>query len=453
MAVERFDVVVIGAGFAGITAARELSHRGHSVLVVEARDRVGGRTWLDDRLGHRLEIGGTWVHWIQPHVWAEMARYDIGVVPGPTPIRAHWLADGQRHTGTPDQLTALIDKGMTLSTADALTYFPRPYEPLAGPDLESIDMLSMRERIAALGLTAVETDLVDGMWSTNFNARTEHGAYTQGLHWCALSAGSWPLMFEACATFKLAGGTARLLAAMLDDAAVEVRLDTLVTHVRQDDAGAVVTTANGKEIGAGAVVVTAPLNVLGTIDFEPPLSQTKRSAATQGQASSGLKAWARLRGEYDPFVALAPGYAPLTLAQVDRVGDGETIVVLFGPDAAALDGNEREAVQAALRQWLPDAEVIEAASHDWVSDPLSGETWPMLRPGQLTGALAELQRPEGRIILAGSDYASGWRGFIDGAIESGLRAAHLVHSPSGEQSRASVSGAWDVREPSTSVSV
>ena len=56
----------------------------------------------------------------------------------------------------------------------------------------------------------------------------------------------------------------------------------------------------------------------------------------------------------------------------------------------------------------------------------------MLRPGQLTGALAELQRPEGRIILAGSDYASGWRGFIDGAIESGLRAAHLVHSPSGE---------------------
>ena len=426
MAIDRFDVVVIGAGFAGITAARELSHRGHRILVVEARDRIGGRTWVDERLGRPLEIGGTWVHWIQPHVWAEMTRYRVGVVPGPTPTRAHWVADGQRHTGTPDQLTAIIDKGMTLSTADAMHYFPRPYEPLAGPDLESIDMLSMRERIEALGLTPAETDLVDGMWSTNFNAPTKQGAYTQGLHWCALSAGSWPLMFEACATYKLAGGTTRLLQAMLDDAAVEVRLETPVTHVRQDDAGAVVTITNGDEITAAAVVVTTPLNVLGTIAFDPPLSETKRSAATQGQASSGVKVWARLRGEYDPFVALAPSTAPLTLAQVDSVGDGETIVVLFGPEAAALDGTDREAVQAALRQWLPGAEVIDAASHDWVRDPLSRETWPMLRPGQLTGALAELQRPEGRIVLAGSDYASGWMGFIDGAIESGLRAAHLL---------------------------
>ena len=433
MAIERFDVVVIGAGFAGLTAARELSHRGHSVLVVEARDRIGGRTWLDERLGRPLEIGGTWVHWIQPHVWAEMARYSVGVVPGPTPTRAHWVADGQRQTGTLEQLTGLIDKGMTLSTADALYYFPRPYEPLAGPDLESIDVLSMRERIESLGLTAAETDLVDGMWSTNFNAPTKHGAYTQGLHWCALSAGSWPLMFEACATFKLAGGTTRLLQAMLDDAAVDVRLETVVSHVRQDDAGAVVTITNGDEIAAAAVVVTTPLNVLGTIEFDPPLSETKRSAASQGQASCGVKAWARLRGEYEPFVALAPSTAPITLAQVDHVGDGETIVVLFGPDAAALDGNEPEAVQTALRQWLPEVEVIDAASHDWVSDPLSGETWPMLRPGQLTGALAELQRPEGRIVLAGSDYASGWMGFIDGAIESGLRAAHLLDCLSGDR--------------------
>jgi monoamine oxidase len=428
MTMEQFDVVVIGAGFAGITAARELSHRGRSVLVLEARDRIGGRTWLDQRLGRPLEIGGTWVHWIQPHVWAEMARYGVGVVPGPPLTAAHWVADGQRHTGTAEQLTALIDKGMTMSTAAALEYFPRPYEPLAGPDLESVDALSMHEFIQTLGLTSAETELVDGMWATNFNGPTKDGAYTQALHWCALSAGSWPLMFEACATYKLEGGTTRLLRAMLDDASVDVRLETTVTQVRQNDQGAVLTTASGEEIAAGAVVVTTPLNVLNTLTFDPPLSETKRAAATQGQASSGVKAWARLRGEYEPFVALAPGTAPLTLAQVDRVGDGETVVVLFGPDAAALDGNDAAAVQAALRQWLPDAEVVEAASHDWVIDPLAGETWPMLRPGQLTGALAELQRPEGRVVLAGSDYASGWMGFIDGAIESGLRAARLVGS-------------------------
>ena len=427
MPVDHFDVVVIGAGFAGVTAARELSHRGHSVLVLEARDRIGGRTWLDQRLGHELEIGGTWVHWIQPHVWAEMARYGIGVVSGPALTRAHWVADGQRNSGTAEQLTALIDKGMTLSTAAALEYFPLPYEPLAGPDLQSVDALSMREHIDGLGLTSAETELVDGMWATNFNGPTKDGAYTQGLRWCALAAGSWPLMFEACATFKLAGGTTRLLEAMLGDASVEVRLETLVSQVQQDDTGAVVTTSTGEEVAAAAVVVTVPLNVLSSVEFDPPLSDTKRSAASQGQASSGVKAWARLRGEHEPFVALAPGTAPITLAQVDSVGAGETVVVLFGPDAAVLDGNDTSAVQAALRQWLPEVEVIEAASHDWVTDALAGETWPMLRPGQLTGALAELQRPEGRVVLAGSDYASGWMGFIDGAIESGLRAARLVH--------------------------
>ena len=128
------------------------------------------------------------------------------------------------------------------------------------------------------------------------------------------------------------------------------------------------------------------------------------------------------------FVALAPETSALTLAQVNHVGDGETLVVMFGPDAALLDGSDPHAVAEALAQWIPDVEVLECASHDWVQDRLAGETWPMLRPGQLTGALSELHRPEGRLILAGSDYASGWMGLIDGAIESGMRAARLAGS-------------------------
>ncbi|MGK5115052.1 flavin monoamine oxidase family protein [Geodermatophilus sp. CPCC 205506] len=422
------DVIVIGAGFAGVTAARELRRHGHRVLIVEARDRTGGRTWTERRLGRDLELGGTWVHWVQPHSWAELSRYGIDVVASPTPIDGFWITGGELHRGTADELLELLDRGMSASTEEALTWFPRPYEPLLlGDRLREIDGTSIRQRLEQAGLTPGEFDAVEGMWATNFNGPTDVGGYAQALRWCALAGGSWQLMFEACATYKIVGGTRRLIEAMLADSGAEVRLGAQVTAVAQDGGAATVSLADGATLTAAAVVVTLPLDVLDSITFDPPLSDTKRRAAHQGQTSMGTKIWARLRGEHQPFVALAPGSAPLTLCQVESVEDGTTVVVAFGADSRRLDGTDRAAVERALRGWLPDVEVLEVACHDWVADPFSGETWPMQRVGQLTGALAELQRPEGRVALAGADYASGWAGFIDGAIESGMRAARHVH--------------------------
>ncbi len=423
------DVIVVGAGFAGVTVARELRRQGHRVLVLEARDRIGGRTWTDARLGRDLEMGGTWVHWIQPHTWAELSRYGIGVTPSPTPVKGYWLSGGTVHSGTAEDLLGLLDRGMAASTAEALTHFPQPYQPLlAGESLAEVDRLTIREKLEQSNLSAEEFDAVEGMWATNFNGRTEDGGYTQALRWCALAGGSWQLMFEACATYKIVGGTRGLIEAIAADAGVEIRTNTRVASVTQDDSGATVTLGNGSTLTAAAVVVTLPLNVLDSVSFDPPLSEGKRRAAHHGQASQGVKVWARLRGEYEPFVALAPGSAPLTLCQVECVADGETLVVAFGSVSERLDGTDPAAVQEALRTWLPDVEVLEVASHDWVADDLSGETWPMQRAGQLTGSLAELQRPEGRVFLAGSDCANGWAGFIDGAIESGMRAGREVHA-------------------------
>jgi monoamine oxidase len=423
------DVLVVGAGFAGLTAARELRRQGHRVLVLEARDRIGGRTWTDRRLGRDLEMGGTWVHWVQPHTWAELTRYGIGVVPSPTPVRGYWISGGAVHSGTADDLLGLIDRGMTDSTAEALDYFPQPHRPLLeGDRLAEVDGLTIREKLEQLELSAEEFDAVEGMWATNFSGRTEDGGYAQGLRWCALAGGSWQLMFEACATYKIVGGTRGLIQAIAADAGVEIRTDARVRSVSQDDGGGTVTLEDGTTLTASAVVVTLPLNVLDSVTFDPPLSEGKRRAAHQGQAAQGIKVWARLRGEYEPFVALAPGSSALTLCQVEYAENGETVVVAFGSVSERLDGTDPAAVQEALRAWLPDVEVLEVACHDWVADPFAGETWPMQRAGQLTQSLAELQRPEGRVVLAGSDYADGWAGFIDGAIESGMRAGRAVHA-------------------------
>jgi len=72
-----YDVIVIGAGYTGLTAARDLTTTGHQVLLLEARDRIGGRTWSSNIEGYAFDMGGTWVHWNQPFVYREIARYNM----------------------------------------------------------------------------------------------------------------------------------------------------------------------------------------------------------------------------------------------------------------------------------------------------------------------------------------------------------------------------------------
>lgn len=132
-----------------------------------------------------------------------------------------------------------------------------------------------------------------------------------------------------------------------------------------------------------------------------------------------------------PFLAFAaPADSPVTIAQYEYEYEveGDSLVVLFGDDASRIGREDREAVQTALRLWLPDAEVLAVDGHDWTNDRYSAGTWANLRPGQLTGAIPELQKPEDPIHFAGSDYATAWLGYIDGAIERALVTASRIRA-------------------------
>lgn len=111
---EQADVVVVGAGVAGLVTARELAGRGLRTVVLEARDRIGGRTWTDHRLGRDLGIGGTWLHWTQPHAWAETTRYGLEVTRAPRSEETYWPAGDEVRRGTLDDFMNLIDPGMTV---------------------------------------------------------------------------------------------------------------------------------------------------------------------------------------------------------------------------------------------------------------------------------------------------------------------------------------------------
>ena len=116
----------------------------------------------------------------------------------------------------------------------------------------------------------------------------------------------------------------------------------------------------------------------------------------------------------------------LCVLKTEFTEDDATVLVGFGPDHTQLDVTSVAHVQAAVDALRPGLEVVEVAAHDWMKDPLSRTTWMTHRPGQLTRDLAGLQRPAGVVHFASSDNASLWGGFIDGAIESGLREARRV---------------------------
>jgi monoamine oxidase len=97
-------------------------------------------------------------------------------------------------------------------------------------------------------------------------------------------------------------------------------------------------------------------------------------------------------------------------------------MVGFGPDAERCDPADLAGVQRDLEAIIPGYEAVAATSHNWLADEFAQGTWAIHRPGWYEHHHAAMQRPEGRLRLAGSDLADGWSGFIDGAIESGLRS-------------------------------
>ncbi len=417
------DVVVIGGGFAGVTAAREAALRGRSVRLLEARDRLGGRTWSSTWEGHAIEYGGAWVHWHQPHTFAELTRAGLTVtVSGETEL-ASWYVGGERHAGTIAERDAIVRRGWDRFVDGVHEALPQPHAPLSAVEaLARFDRLSIAERVDQLKLSDEERDPLVAELESLAHAPIDEAGAVSALRWHALSGYSLELTQFTGGRVTIDRGTGALLAAIAGAVPVDIRLSTPVARVSVRGDGVEVTGRDGSGHRAGAVVVAVPLNVLDAIEFDPPLPDDKRAAIALGQASRGVKLMLRARGEASTHGAIRAGHPFGYLATEELRDDGTQLLIGFGPDAERCDPADLDGVQRDLEAILPGYQAVAATTHDWFADEFSRGTWAIHRPGWYEHHHAAMQRPEGRLRLAGSDLANGWSGFIDGAIESGLRA-------------------------------
>jgi monoamine oxidase len=417
------DVIVVGAGFAGVTAAREAALRGRSVLLIEARERIGGRTWTADWNGAQIEYGGAWVHWHQPHTWSEITRAGLAVELGADAQVGAWYRDGVRRAGAMSERDEIARRGWDRFVDGVQTALPMPHDPLFAIEaLARFDRLTIADRLAELTLSAEEHEVLAAELESLAHAPLDDAGAVSVLRWHALSGYSLALTQFTGGRVTITAGTRALLDAIVTAAPVDVQLGTAVAQITRRADRIEVQTRQGSGHLAHAVVVTVALNALGALEFSPPLPEPKRRAIALGQASRGIKLFIRARGEPRRQNSIRSGHPFGYLDTELLLADGSQLMIGFGTDAQRCQATDLPALQRQLDAILPEYEVLGATAHDWLADEFSRGTWAIHRPGWYEHHHAPMREPEGRVMLAGSDLAEGWAGFIDGAIESGLRA-------------------------------
>ena len=414
------DVIVIGAGFAGCAAAREVRRAGREPLILEARDRIGGRTWTSDWDGQCFERGGNYFHWFQPHVWTEITAAGVTPLAPPVGDVVHWTVNEEIRTGSRAEREALNESAWDTFCAGSWEILPQPHAPLAAANrIGRLDGMTIQDRIDELDLTDDERALLMFECQGVASGHLDDAGALSVVRWHALSGHSLALTQETAGGYTVAEGTIGFLQPILDEAACDVMLETPIAAIEQDGDRVVVTTRGGEAIVGRAAVVTIPLNVLGDIAFEPGLSEAKQAGIAQGHAGIGSKAMFKVRGLDETVVALAEDHPFGWFTTLFDDGDEQTLVA-FGRDGADVE-TDLVWAQREISRVFPEATVLELSYHDWKADEFSRGTWAIHRPGWYTNHHAAMQAPEGRVIFASADIADGWAGFVDGALESGKR--------------------------------